>query len=80
MLGHVLRSDNNTPAYQSFLFATFGSKSFKGRIGRHRTNFYDVILKDLNKRELYIDDNDDILNLVELAKNRQEWKRLGNFS
>ena len=45
MLGHVLRSDNSTPAYQSFLFATFGCKGLKGRLGRHRTNLYDIIVK-----------------------------------
>ena len=38
MLGHVLRSDNSTPAYQSFLFAAFGCSSMKGRRGRHRSN------------------------------------------
>ena len=80
MLGHILRSDNNTPAYQSFIFATFGSKSFKGHIGRHKTNLYDLILKDLDKRELSIYDNNDFINLVELAQNRQEWKRVRNFS
>ncbi|XP_063677021.1 uncharacterized protein LOC134813262 [Bolinopsis microptera] len=31
MLGHVLRSDNDTPAYQSLLFATLGCQTLKGR-------------------------------------------------
>ena len=47
MLGHVLRSDNDTPAYQSLLFATLGCQTLKGRVGRHRTNLYDIIEKYL---------------------------------
>ena len=54
MLGHVLRSDNTTPAYQSFLFAAFGCKNFKGRVGRHRTNLFDIIVKKDLLRDKFI--------------------------
>ena len=80
MLGHVLRSDNNTPAYQSFLFAAFGCNGLKGRIGKHRTNLYDIIVKkDLFKRNIYLKNLDDFNNLVILAKDRLEWKSLFNL-
>ena len=80
MLGHVLRSDNNTPAYQSFLFAAFGCNGLKGRIGKHRTNLYDIIVKKyLFKRNIYLKNLDDFNNLVILAKDRLEWKSLFNL-
>jgi len=77
MLGHVLRSDNSTPAYQSFLFAAFGCKEFKGRRGRHRTNLFDIIVKkDLFKRNIPLKDENDFTNLVILAQDRLGWKSL----
>ena len=80
MLGHVLRSENSTPAYQSFLFAAFGSNELKGRVGKHRTNLFDqIVKKDLFKRNIYLKNMDDFINLVILAKNRVEWKSLFNL-
>ena len=76
MLGHVLRSDNCTPAYQSFMFAAFGCNDLKGRKGRHRTNLFDIIVKDLNRRNIYIKNEDDFMNLVCLAQDRLKWKGL----
>ena len=76
MLGHVLRSSNDTPAYQSLYFAVFGCKSMKGRVGRHRTNLFDVILKDLYNRGITLKTEYDFYNLVELAQNRKVWKDL----
>ena len=77
MLGHVLRSDNSTPAYQSFYFAVFGCCIYKGRLGRHRTNLYDIIVKkDLFKRNIHLKTEDDFSNLVDLAKDRLKWKSL----
>ena len=78
MLGHVLRSDNNTPAYQSFLFAAFGCAGMKGRRGRHRSNLFDLIVKKdlLIKRNIVLNDLDDFYNLVNLAKDRIGWRNL----
>ena len=77
MLGHVLRSDNSTPAYQSFLFAAFGCNNIKGRKGRHRTNLFDIIVKkDLHKRQIYLNNEDDFMNLVFLAQDRVKWKSI----
>ena len=37
-----------------YLFATVGCQILKGRVGRHRTNLYDIIVKkDLFKRQIY---------------------------
>ena len=52
MFGHVLRSGESTPAYLSFRFACLTCKDYKGRIGVHRTNLYDVLIRDLLKRML----------------------------
>ena len=78
MLGHVLRSDNDTPAYQSFLFAAFGCEEMKGRRGRHRSNLFDIIVKrDLLKiRNIVLNDLDDFYNLVHLAKDKIGWRNL----
>ncbi|XP_063673708.1 uncharacterized protein LOC134810943 [Bolinopsis microptera] len=71
MLGHVLRSDNDTPAYQSLLFASLGCQTLKGRVCRHRTNLYDIIVKkDLFKRRIYLKNEDYFTNLVNLARDR----------
>ena len=77
MLGHVLRSDNDTPAYQSFIFAAFGCGNMKGRRGRHRNNLFDLIVKnDLEYRNININNFEDFNNLVNLAKNKSEWTKL----
>ena len=77
MLGHVLRSDNCTPAYQAFLFAALGCEDLKGRAGRHRTNLFDIIVKkDLYKRNIYLKSEDDFTNLVIKAQDRLGWKSL----
>ena len=77
MLGHILRSNNDTPAYQSFLFAAFGCMNLKGRRGRHRSNLYDLIVKrDLNKRHIYLNNESDFENLVNLARDKIGWKAL----
>ena len=52
MFGHVLRSGESTPAYLSFRFACLTCKDYKGRVGAHRTNLYDVLIKDLFNRKL----------------------------
>ena len=79
MLGHVLRSDNDTPAYQSFLFAAFGCGNMKGRRGRHRNNLFDLIVKkDLEYRNININNFEDFNNLVNLAKNKSGWTNLFN--
>ena len=82
MFGHVLRSGESTPAYLSFRFACLTCKEdYKGRRGAHRTNLFDVLIKDLIKRKLIsnkvlkLTDSD---NLVHMAHNRVVWGSMKN--
>ena len=77
-MGHVLRRDNDTPAYQSFLFAAFGCENMKGRKGRHRNNLFDLIVKKdlLEYRNINLNNFDDFYDLVNLAKNKSGWTKL----
>ena len=44
MMGHVLRSEDNTPAMLSLKFVLNSSGKFKGRVGRPNTNLYQICL------------------------------------
>ena len=46
-------------------------------MGRHRTNLYDIIVKkDLLKRNIFLKNEDDFTNLVNLARDRLGWRSL----
>ena len=47
MLGHVLRSDNNSPAQLALHFAVESQSTKKGRVGRHQSNLLRTIQFDL---------------------------------
>ena len=70
MLGHILRSGENTPAYLSLLFAVncWFYKLFKGRVGRPYITLFDIIFNDLKKRNIVLNTRDDL--------NRKLWKKL----
>ena len=72
MLGHILRSPENTPAQLALSYAIDGATLHKSRRGRHQINLYNVL--DLNARNLRLNDIDDLFNLRILAKNRKLWK------
>ena len=74
MLGHVLRSGNCTPAFQAFRFAITGTGDLKGRVGRHRTNLFDVIMKDLKLRGILVRNEIEFNELIDLAYDRSKWK------
>ena len=82
MLGHVLRSGDDTPAFLSFRFACLGCLDYKGRRGRPRSNLFDLLLKDImtkniiaivNKRLSLSNFND----LVYKAHDRRLWRSYG---
>ena len=82
MLGHVLRSGDDTPAFLSFRFACLGCFDYKGRRGRPRSNLFDLLLKDImtnniivivNKRFSLSNFND----LVYKAHDRRLWRSYG---
>ena len=44
MLGHILRSDCNSPAQLALSFAVDSLSKMKGRVGRHQNNIFKTIL------------------------------------
>ena len=80
MLGHILRSPENSPAQSALCFAvnccSSELKTVKGRIGRPRTSLLKVIKNDLKSKNLAIDNYYDILKLRELAYDRKGWRTL----
>ena len=79
MLGHILRSGENTPAYLSLLFAVncWFYKLFKGRVGRPYITLFDIIFNDLKKRNIVLNTPDDLNFIKErFAFNRKLWKKL----
>ena len=66
MLGHILRSDNNSPAQLALYFAVDCNVNMKGRIGRHQTNLLSIICNDLNDRNFRLVNTDDLIELRHL--------------
>ena len=54
MLGHDLRSGDDTPAFLSFRFACLGCLDYKGRRGRPRSNLFDLLLKDIMTNNIIV--------------------------
>ena len=78
MLGYILRSGNGTPAFQSFMFAVTGTSNLKGRRGRHRTNLFDTIINDLKSRGILVRDQNELDNLIDIARDRDMWRELSS--
>ena len=71
MFGHILRSQNNAPAY----IAINSMRGMRGRRGRHQSNLISVLKSDLRARGYdLIGDFEDI---VELSNDRVKWRKLG---
>ena len=81
MLGHILRGDENSPAYVSIIFAINADSYMVGRKGRPCLNLLDVIRKDLIHRNLNnnLRSITDFENLRFIALDRKEWKKLENI-
>ena len=84
MLGHVLRYDDDTPAFLALKFCIFteGSGSgFKGRRGAPRMNLLNVIRNDLKRRKIVntLSNLDDLEILRATAINKVFWKSLSNI-
>ncbi|XP_063682576.1 uncharacterized protein LOC134817369 [Bolinopsis microptera] len=78
MLGHILRSDERSPAQAALCFAV-EMCSEVGRLGAHRRNLLHHLKVDLWKRFILLESYDDILHLRELASNRGYWSKLFDF-
>ena len=72
MLGHILRSDQDTPAFKSLTFAM--SNELRSRKGRHQMNLMHVIKSDLKCRNFGLQCVDDIYDLCEIASDRARWR------
>ena len=76
MMGHVLRSDDNTPAMLSLKFVLNSSGEFKGRVGRPNTNLYKMLVDDLKYRNLELRNLNDLNEIRDIASCRMCWKLL----
>ena len=79
MFGHILRSDDNTPANISLVFAINAhsdTNNFEGRLGRPRNNLYSTLIKDLNKRNLTLKNLDNLNDIRNIASCRKCWRNL----
>ena len=89
MLGHILRSPENTPAALALNYAVTGTNHLKGRKGRHKINLLSLIRKDINRipvnrfsehdflhQKLQLKNQADIDTLRRIAQDRKVWKQL----
>ena len=74
MLGHVLRSNVDTPAFMSLKFAIYMSENYVGRLGCHQFNLFNVIKRDLEMRNIYLNNFNDLMYLQNFAFNRSDWR------
>ena len=75
MLGHVLRGPVEGPAYTSLVFA-INSLDMKGRVGRPQSNLFSLIKHDLNERNLFLNNINDLNYLRNIAYDRASWRRM----
>ena len=72
MFGHILRSDEQTPAFSSLRFAV--CNRYKSRKGRHQSNLLNLLISDLKVRKLKLDGLSDLYNLRSVAFDRAYWR------
>ena len=74
MFGHVLRSNISSPAFLALKFAV--CNDLPGRKGRHQSNLFNVLKKDLNCRNLKLFNENDLNALREISVDRAKWTGL----
>jgi hypothetical protein len=74
MFGHVLRLDENSPAFSSLKFAL--TNNLKSRKGRHQSNLFNLLTSDLKSRDMHLKNLTDLVKLRDIAFNRAEWRGL----
>ena len=75
MLGHVLRGPVDGPAFSSLIFA-INTLDLPGRRGRPQSNLFSLIVHDLCKRNMYINNIYDLFYLRNLAYDKRYWQKL----
>ena len=75
MLGHVLRGPIDGPAFSSLVFAT-NTLHLTGRRGRPQSNLFSLIVQDLGKRNMYLNNIYDLYYLRHIASDKSFWAQL----
>ena len=76
MLGHILRSNEDTPALHSLKFAIYMSENYVGRQSCHQINLFNVIKNDLRIRNIYLNNQNDLIYLRKLASDKRVWRSM----
>ena len=48
----------------------------RGRVGRHQTNLYNVIKRDLTDRNIQLVNTNDLIELRYAASDRSHWRKM----
>ena len=79
MFGHILRSNDTTPAILSLKFALTSNEMLIGRLGRPQNNLYSLLCNDLAKRNLEMHDLESLNEVRDIARCRKCWQILLNY-
>ena len=75
MLGHVLRSDENTAAHQALAYAV-ETNDYPGRRGRPSSNLFSLLRDDLYDRQLNFNNFYELNEIRDIASCRTCWRNL----
>ena len=67
MLGHILRSDEDTAAQFALTFAVEADKRLTGHVGRPRSNLFTLIKNNLNQQNLRMNSIAELNNVRDTA-------------
>ena len=76
MFGHILRSDDNTPANVSLVFAVTMNSKLKGRVGSPGKSLLKLLMDDLEDRNLVMNTLEELNEIKDIARCRQCWRNL----
>jgi len=76
MLGHVLRSQENSPSMLAFNIFIDGSTIYKVWLGRHKTNLLSTLKLDLKSRNIKLNTLMDMYQLRDIASDTVRWRKL----
>ena len=76
MFGHILRSDDNTPANVSLVFAVTMNEKLKGRVGSPGKSLLKLLMDDLEDRNLVMNTLEELNEIKDIARCRQCWRNL----
>ena len=75
--GKILRMPEDSPPQQALIFAIIGSKKLKSRRGRHQTNLYETLKKEVeNNLNIKLDTENQLSIIKEKAKDVKIWNEL----